>query len=134
MATYNHQAFIREAIESVRAQTLPVAELIVVDDGSSDNSASIAESMGAHVIRQSNAGIPGARNRCIRESSQPWIAFIDGDDIWEPEKIERQMELANSNPELALVTSDFTTFDQSGPIVASGLKKYREGYHAQPKR
>lgn len=134
MAVYNHQSFIREAIESVRAQTLPVAELIVVDDGSADDSVSIAKSMGARVIRQSNAGIPRTRNRCIHESTQPWIAFIDADDIWEPEKIERQMEIANSNPDVALVTSDFTRFDRSGAIVASGLEKYRDGYQAQPKR
>jgi glycosyltransferase involved in cell wall biosynthesis len=134
MPAYNAEAFIEEAIESVRAQTLPVAELIVVADGSTDRTAEIAESMGVHVFNQRNLGLGAARNRCVRESSQPWIAFIDCDDIWEPEKIERQMQIASRNPEVALVTCDYSTFERSGVISDSALDKYRKGYQSQPKR
>ena len=134
MPAYNAEAFIKEAIESVWAQTLPVAELIVVSDGSTDKTSEIAESMGVKVFNQSNLGVGAARNRCICKSSQPWIAFIDSDDVWEPEKIERQMHIAEGNSDVALVTCDYSIFDSSGVISESVLKKYRAGYQAQPKR
>lgn len=81
MPAYNAEPFIKEAIESVRAQTLPVAELIVVADGSTDRTVEIAESMGVQVFNQRNLGLAAARNRCIRESTQPWLlstAMISG--------------------------------------------------------
>lgn len=134
IAAYNAEAFIGEAIESVRAQTLPVAELIVVADDSTDQTAQIAESMGARVLNNGDRGLPAARNRCVRESSQPWIAFLDSDDIWEPEKIERQMDLVSQNPDVALVACDYTIFHTSGIVCESALDKYRSGYQSQPKR
>jgi len=134
MPAYNAAPFIREAIESVFAQTLPPAEFIVVDDGSTDDTARIAESMGVRVIRQANAGLPGARNRCVREASQSWIAFIDDDDAWMPDKLERQMEIASQNPEVGIVSCDFTIFDEQGTMVSSGLEKYQREYDLQPKR
>ena len=134
MPAYNAAPFIREAIESVFAQTVAPAEFFVVDDGSTDDSARIAESMGVRVISQANAGLPGARNRCVREALQPWVAFIDDDDAWMPEKIERQMEIVSQNPEVGLVSCDFTIFDEQGTIVRSGLEKYRRDYDLQPKR
>jgi glycosyltransferase involved in cell wall biosynthesis len=95
IAAYNAEAFIAETIESVRAQTLPVAEILVVDDGSTDSTAEIARGMGARVISQENRGLAATRNRCVREASQPWIAFIDSDDLWEPQKIERRRQSGN---------------------------------------
>lgn len=133
MPAYNAEPFIKEAIESVRAQTLPVAELIVVADGSTDRTVEIAESMGVQVFHQPNLGLGAARNRCVREASQPWIAFIDSDDIWKPEKIARQMEIVSANPDVALVTCDYSVFDRSGVISESILDKYRKGYEAQPR-
>jgi glycosyltransferase involved in cell wall biosynthesis len=134
MAAYNASAFIREAIESVNAQTLPVAELIIVDDGSTDDTAEIAKSMGVRVFSQKNRGLAAARNSCIRESSQPWLTFIDHDDVWQPRKIEMQMAMAYANPDVALVTCDYSSFDYSGVRTESVLAKLRPGYAAQPKR
>jgi glycosyltransferase involved in cell wall biosynthesis len=134
MPAYNAEPFIKEAIESVRAQTLPVAELIVVADGSTDRTVEVAESMGVQVFNQRNLGLGAARNRCVLESSQPWIAFIDSDDVWEPDKIARQMEIVSANPDVALVTCDYNVFGPSGVISESILDKYRKGYEAQPKR
>jgi len=133
MPAYNSELYIREAIESVFAQTLPVAEFIVIDDGSTDQTARIVESMGVRVIRQSNTGLSGARNRCVLESSQPWIAFIDADDIWDPKKIERQMEILKAHPDVGLITTDYLTFNSQGTIVPSVLRKYHDEYRAQPK-
>jgi glycosyltransferase involved in cell wall biosynthesis len=134
MAAYNASAFIREAIESVKAQTLPVAELIIVDDGSTDDTAEIARSMGVRVFSQENGGLAAARNSCINKSSQPWLSFIDHDDVWEPEKIEIQMAMADANPEVALITCDYGSFDYFGVRTESVLATLRPGYDAQPKR
>jgi len=134
MPAYNGAKFIREAIESVLAQTVAPAEFIVVDDGSTDETSQIAEAFGVRVIRQANAGLAGARNRCVVEASQPWVAFIDNDDLWEPRKIESQMQIAASNPEVGIVTCNFAVFDERGPVVSSGIEKYRRDYDRQPKR
>src|SRR4030095_16183140 len=130
---HNHEAFIAEAIESVHAQTLPVAEILLIDDGSTDQTGEIAQRMGVRVIRQPNAGLAANRNRCVRESTQPWIAFLDSDDVWEPEKIETQMRIAESDPEIALVTCDYSTFDGEQILAASVLEGFVDGYRAQSK-
>ncbi len=134
MPAHNAAAFIREAIDSVFAQTISPAEFIVIDDGSTDGTPEIAESMGVRVIRQANAGLAGARNRCVREASQPWVAFIDHDDLWEPEKLERQFEIAAQNPEIALVSCDFTVFDEQGTTIRNGRETYCSDFELQPKR
>src|SRR2546425_3742720 len=107
IAAYNAERFIAQTIASAQAQTLPVAEIIVVADGSTDATAQIAESMGARVFNENCLGLSAARNKCVRESTQPCVAFLDSDDTWEPEKIELQIQLAAENPELALITCDY---------------------------
>ncbi|SIN67629.1 Glycosyltransferase involved in cell wall bisynthesis [Singulisphaera sp. GP187] len=92
---YNGADTIAHAIESVLAQTNPPDEVVVVDDGSDDDSAIVASrySSSVHVVRQPNAGPGAARNRGVRDSSAEWVAFLDADDTWLPEKMERQMAL-----------------------------------------
>ncbi len=93
--TFNRQAQVLRAIDSVLAQTVPVGEIIVVDDGSADGTAeSIRSRYGSRVavFEQQNAGVSAARNRGIREARGEWVAFLDSDDVWFPEKIQRQME------------------------------------------
>jgi glycosyltransferase involved in cell wall biosynthesis len=93
--TFNRQVHTSRAIDSVLAQTRPVEQIIVVDDGSTDGTAeAVVGQFGSAVtlIRQKNAGVSAARNRGIREAQGEWIAFLDSDDIWLPTKIERQME------------------------------------------
>ncbi len=91
---YNAEDFLSRAIESVLAQTLPVAELIVVDDGSTDATSRVAEGFGGPVrcIRQSNQGVSAARNCGIRQARGDWIAFLDADDEWLPHKNQMQWE------------------------------------------
>jgi glycosyltransferase involved in cell wall biosynthesis len=98
--TYNRAKLIVNAIESVLAQTHPVREIIVVDDGSTDNTAQVLERyLGAQprlreIVRyfsQPNQGQSVARNKGVKEASGEWIAFLDSDDQWRPEKLELQL-------------------------------------------
>jgi glycosyltransferase involved in cell wall biosynthesis len=93
--TYNRKLQVFRAINSVLAQTLPVNEIIVVDDGSTDGT---SEAIRAHygsrvtVIRQENRGVSVARTCAIEEARSEWLAFLDSDDTWLPAKLERQFE------------------------------------------
>lgn len=133
IAAYNAEKFIAQTIESINAQTLQVAEIVVVADGSTDATASIAGSLGARVYHSNTLGLSAARNKCLRESTQPWIAFLDSDDTWAPEKIERQMEMACDNPDVALITCDYNTFSGTKVLCETVLGKYADGYAAQSK-
>jgi len=89
---YNAAPFLGETLESALAQTHSPLEVIVIDDGSTDDSAAIAESFGppVRVIRQENQGESVARNRGMDEARGEWIALLDADDVWKPQKLERQ--------------------------------------------
>lgn len=116
---YNAEPFLREALDSVLAQTVPPLEVIVVDDGSTDASAAIAESYGppVRVIRQENQGESVARNRGMDEAKGEWIAFLDADDVWKPEKMAIQLELAQ--PGVSCVLSGAYTFGNRNVVVGS---------------
>jgi len=106
---YNSEKFIRRAIDSVLAQTHPAAEIIVVDDGSTDNTGEIVQSYGPPVqyLHQENAGPGAARNAGIRAARGDWIAFLDHDDEWLPEKLQVQLDLLQRHPDLVWATSNF---------------------------
>ena len=101
MPAYNSEHTIRQALESIAAQTLKPAEIIVVDDGSTDNTPLIASSFpGVKYVRQDNSGVSEACNTGAREASCQWIAFLDSDDIWEKEKLQTQIALIISDKSL----------------------------------
>jgi glycosyltransferase involved in cell wall biosynthesis len=87
---FNYERFLADAILTARYQTLNGAEIVVVDDGSTDDSAAAAKALGVRVVQQENRGLAAARNRGIAETSADWIAFLDADDLWETHKLERQ--------------------------------------------
>ncbi len=89
---YNAAQIVAAAVESLRGQTVAPAEIIVVDDGSRDDTSAVAARAGARVIRQENGGPAAARNRGIAATSAEWIALLDADDISFPTRIERQRE------------------------------------------
>lgn len=113
----NAERFIGEAIASVRAQTLNVAELIVVDNGCSDRTAKIASEMGAVVVAESQRGLSAARNAGIRRSSEQWIALLDSDDLWDTQKIESQWEAAQACPDAGMIACYFRVFEGDSIIV-----------------
>lgn len=92
---YNAEAFIEDSIRSVLKQTTAPCEILVIDDGSSDETAARAASIDPiiRVISQLNQGVSIARNRGFEEAKGDWIAFLDADDLWEPQKLEAQVKL-----------------------------------------
>ena len=110
MPAYNASPYIGEAIRSVIDQDYPNIELIVVDDGSVDGSAEVAESFGSRVkvIRQANAGVAAARNRGLAAARGELIAFLDADDLWLPGKLSAQVAYLSQHPETAVVYGVFT--------------------------
>ncbi len=96
---YNASAFLGEALESALNQTHRPHEIIVVDDGSTDDSATLAHAYDeVTVISQHNQGESVARNRGIDEATGRWIAFLDADDVWKPSKLERQLAAVTQDP------------------------------------
>ncbi len=106
--TYNRAHVLPRALASVRAQTHAVTEIIVVDDGSADDSAALVarEFPEAFVISQPNHGVSHARNRGIDAASGDWLAFLDSDDEWCRDKLERQLAALALEPETRVCHTD----------------------------
>ena len=102
---YNGAAYLGAAIESVLGQSRPPTEIIVVDDGSTDGSAAVAARFGNQVraIFQEHGGIGAARNTGVRAAGGDFLAFLDADDLWMPDKLALQLEVFATNPDVDLV-------------------------------
>lgn len=111
---YNAERFIRKTLDSVLAQTYPVSEIIVVDDGSKDSTCALVESYGGRVrlLRQKNAGPSTARNYGTRTSTGELIAYLDADDAWHPEKTAKQVAALQSNPKAVLCYTGLLNFNE----------------------
>jgi glycosyltransferase involved in cell wall biosynthesis len=106
---YNCERYIKETVESVLAQTYKDIELIVVDDGSTDRTGEILKTFGfrvKYIYQSKNTGPSGARNKGIERAEGEYIAFLDHDDVWMPNKIEEQIKLLEGNEDVALVYSN----------------------------
>lgn len=116
MPCYNGSAFLREALDSAVAQSHPPLEILVVDDGSKDDSAALVRDYAAahpqaniQLIQQANAGEPSARNTGIRAAKGDWVAQLDTDDWWEHDKLELQLKAAaEQGPDCVLVHTGVT--------------------------
>ena len=117
MPVYNVEAYVAEAIDSVLAQTLPDFELIIVDDGGHDRSLEICRSYHdarIRIVSQSNRGLAGARNTGIAAARASYVAFLDSDDRWLPEKLALHVIHLDNNP------SDGVSFSPSRFIDCDG--------------
>lgn len=105
---YNRYQLLKRAIDSVLNQTFRDFELVVVDDGSTDETPGVATEYEGRItyIRQDNGGVSKARNRGIHLARSPYIAFLDSDDVWFPEKLNEQCSYLNSNPDVLIHQTD----------------------------
>ena len=136
---YNKAPYIRKALESVFAQTYTDYELIIVDDGSTDNSDYIADkyiryntlySPNVRLLRQANNGVSVARNNGVEASKGEYIAFLDADDWWEPTFLEKMTQLIDDYPEAGLYASNYYYYKGGKNIVKVNIQT---GYFNYPK-
>jgi len=124
---YNYDRYLGEAIESVLAQTYKHLEVIVVDDGSTDRSGEVAKSFADRGVKyryQANAGIGPARNKGVESAEGEFIAFLDADDRWPVEKLERQLNAFESDETLEMVFGHALQL-QNGPEWEAGVQEYK---------
>ncbi|GAB4137044.1 MAG: hypothetical protein Kow0040_23410 [Thermogutta sp.] len=133
---WNAARYLPETLRSVLSQTRPPEEIIVVDDGSTDDSAVVAERFGptVRVLRQENRGESVARNRGIEAAHGDWIAFLDADDLWHPDKLAKQLAAVRSDPAVDCVHTNWYYFGrQNGRVdvsIVDATERYRAGHVA----
>ncbi len=125
ITTYNCESTVRAAITSVLSQTQCPREIVVVDDGSTDNTVSeiLPFQDKITLIQQPNGGPSSARNRGISETKTEWIALLDGDDLWHKEKLERQIKTLNSYPELDLLATSWSRTEPTPGSFVTNLSR-----------
>lgn len=116
---YNSAQYVGEAVESALAQTYKDHEIIVVDDGSTDNTKEVLSPYTSRIkyFFQENRGAPAARNFGISRSRGRYVAFLDADDLWLPDKLEKQVMALESNPHLAFVSSGTYAVNAQNQII-----------------
>jgi len=132
--TYNHAPFLMSCLESVHNQTYPRLELVLVDDGSTDDTVAVFERFAANhaerfehltLLHQPNRGVSAASNRAIAACRGQWVHLLGSDDVLYPDKIQIQQQAIVdwSEPRLALVYSDVDFIDASGRVLSSAVRK-----------
>ena len=113
---YNSARFIGEALESALLQSHVQTTAVVIDDGSTDETAEIAAAFGPRVtlLRQSNRGVSAARNRALDATDSEFVAFLDGDDRWHRDKLARQVAFCKAHPDHGFVHTDIREIDGHG--------------------
>jgi glycosyltransferase involved in cell wall biosynthesis len=103
--TYNRAGYVKTAIDSALAQTRPPDEIVVVDDGSKDDTKDVVDRYGPRVryVRKDNGGEASARNRGVREATSAWVAFLDSDDAWEPDALAQLEDATRRFPDAGLI-------------------------------
>ena len=126
--TYNRSSMVREAVASVLAQTEAAGEVIVVDDGSTDDTAFILKSFGSSIrtIVQGHQGVSVARNSGIRAASGEWLAFLDSDDLWLPRKLRVQLDFFSEHREFKICQTEETW-------LRNGHQLNPKKYHKKPR-
>jgi glycosyltransferase involved in cell wall biosynthesis len=127
---YNGAREVAQAIDSVLGQNYPTVEVIAVDDGSTDGTWDVLQSYGNRIraVRQRNGGLPAARNTGLRHARGEFIALMDHDDLCMPERLSVQVAFLHAHPEVGLCGSDFSAFNENGPIEPSHIATYYSQY------
>jgi len=121
--SYNCAPYLPDAISSVLQQSYKNLEIIIVDDGSTDNTEKTVETFLGRIeyIKQVNQGVSAARNTGMKMATGDLVAFLDADDTWFPEKIAVQLEIFNRHPDIAGIFSDFALCDKNGKVTHEGF-------------
>lgn len=121
--TYNQARYLEGAVASALGQTEPPTEVIVIDDGSTDNTAVVLRGFAdrVRVIRQSNRGVAAARNVGAERARGDLLAFLDSDDVWFPRKLERQKERLVSEQRLTIIHCGLETIDAHGATLGQSV-------------
>jgi glycosyltransferase involved in cell wall biosynthesis len=132
ITTYNRAAFLPGALESIFAQTRPADEVLVVDDGSTDDTRGVLAGYGdrVRVVRQENAGRSGARNRAVEEARGELLSFLDSDDRWLPSKLERQVPVLENDEDVAMVHGHVDVIGADGESLADETARHHELFSA----
>ena len=130
----NGAATIRQAVASANAQTVPPRSIIVVDDGSTDGGPDLVRDLPlVEVIATPPTGVSHARNAGVRAARAEFVAFLDCDDLWRPDKLERQLAIAHRHPEAALITCDHMGMTPAGTLIpAIAVRPRYEGRVLRP--
>jgi len=126
---YNSDTTLVRAVESVLAQTWPAHEIIVVDDGSSDNSLELARGLDdpVRVIAQANAGVSAARNRGAEKATGDWLAFLDADDYYYPDRLRWHAEWIARDASLDFLTGDYDYRGEEGGLIGTSMAVHASG-------
>ena len=129
---YNRAHIVRERIDSVLAQTYRNFEVILIDDGSTDNTREAVSTYEDRRIRyfyKANGGLSAARNSGLDSARGEFVAFLDSDDVWQPWKLSAQVEIFRRHPDVGLIWSDMSTFETLGEILAERhIRAYYSAY------
>jgi glycosyltransferase involved in cell wall biosynthesis len=128
--TYNRAGYLAEAIDSVVAQSHDSCEILVADDGSEDETPDVLARYGGDIVfvKLEHSGLLGAvRNAGLRRARGELVAFLDSDDIWLPEKLERQISVLDRNPSVGLVCSNAVVIDQNGNQIRDFYLRPEQG-------
>lgn len=128
ITTYNRASLLERAIESVLAQSRPANEIIVVDDGSTDETQHLIETNYSQInyIQQTNKGVSTARNTGINNTDCNWICLLDSDDSWQPDKLEKQIQALTDNPDYLMCHTNETWY-RNGQVLNQGKKHEKRG-------
>jgi len=129
IAVYNGADTIARAIDSVLEQTWPALEVLVVDDGSSDRTADIVRGYGQPVryLHQDNAGVSAARNRGAADARGDWLAFLDADDWYLPDRLRLHGDWIATDPDLDFLTGDYISERPDGSVIGRSMAKRAAG-------
>lgn len=126
---YNGAPTIERAIDSVLAQTWPAYEIIVVDDGSTDSTAKVVSAFGERVcyVHQKNVGVSAARNNGAHHATGNWLAFLDADDWYYPDRLRLHAEWIMHDPDLDFLTGDYDYVRPDGSKISGSMEKHVSG-------